>query len=80
MRQAGYQVETIRPLVLLDTVLRNDGVAMMLLNLMQAYVLQNDLVDEPTARAWADEQRRLLPTAASFSPWCILSCRDAVRS
>jgi ubiquinone/menaquinone biosynthesis C-methylase UbiE len=66
MRQAGYQVETIRPLVLLDTVLRNDGVAMMLLNLMQAYVLQNDLVDEPTARAWADEQRRLAADGCFF--------------
>ena len=59
MQQAGYQVETIRPLVFLDTVLRNDGLAMMLLNLMQAYALQNDLVDEPTVRAWTDEQRRL---------------------
>ena len=66
MRQAGYQIETIRPLVLLDTVLRNDGVAMMLLNLMQAYVLQNDLVDEPTARAWADEQRRLAADGCFF--------------
>jgi SAM-dependent methyltransferase len=59
MRQAGYEVETIRPLVFFDTVLRNDGLAMMLLKLMQAYALQNDLVDEPTVRAWADEQRRL---------------------
>lgn len=59
MEKAGYQVETIRPLLFLDTVLRNDGLAMMLLNLMQAYALQNTLVDEPTVRAWADEQRRL---------------------
>jgi SAM-dependent methyltransferase len=59
MRQAGYEVETIRPLVFLDTVLRHDGLAMMMLNLMQAYALQNDLVDEPTVRSWADEQRRL---------------------
>jgi len=26
---------------------------------MQAYAIQNDLVDEPTVRGWADEQRRL---------------------
>jgi hypothetical protein len=39
---------------------------MMLLNLMQAYVLQNDLVDEPTARAWADEQRRLAADGCFF--------------
>jgi arsenite methyltransferase len=59
MRQAGYEVETIRPLVFLDTVLRHDGLAMMLLNLMQAYAIQNGLVDELTVRAWADEQCRL---------------------
>ena len=59
MRQGGYEVETIRPLVFLDTVLRHDGLAMMLLNLMQAYAIQNGLVDEPTVRAWADEQYRL---------------------
>jgi ubiquinone/menaquinone biosynthesis C-methylase UbiE len=59
MREAGYQVDTIKPVVVLDTVLRNDGLAMMLLNLMQAYALKNDLVDEGTVRAWADEQRRL---------------------
>lgn len=59
MRQAGFQVETIRPLVFLDTVLRPDGLAMMMLSLMQAYALQNALVDEPTVRAWADEQRHL---------------------
>jgi ubiquinone/menaquinone biosynthesis C-methylase UbiE len=59
LQQVGYQVETIRPLVFVDTVLRNDGLAMMLLKLMQAYPLQNDLVDQPTVRAWADEQRRL---------------------
>jgi len=78
MRQAGYQIETIRPLVLLDTVLRNDGVAMMLLNLMQAYVLQNDLVDEPTARAWADEQRRLAADGCFFflpGAFCLVGAR-----
>lgn len=59
MEQAGYVVETIRPLVFLDTVHRQDGLAMMLLTLMQAYALQNGLVDEPTVCAWADEQHRL---------------------
>ena len=59
MQEAGYEVEAIRPVVFLDTVFRNDGLAMMLVKLMQAYALQNDLVDEATVRAWADEQRRL---------------------
>jgi len=66
MHHAGYEVEGIRPLVFLDTVLRNDGLALMLLNLMQAYALQNELVDEPTVRAWAEEQRRLASQGAFF--------------
>src|SRR3954452_12575545 len=66
MRQAGYQVDPIKPLVFLDTVLRNDGLAMMLLNLMQAYALQNDLVDEPTVRAWREEQRHLAAEGCFF--------------
>lgn len=59
MKHSGYQVETISPVVCLDTVFRNDGLAMMLLHLMQDYAVQNNLVDEPTVRAWADEQQRL---------------------
>jgi arsenite methyltransferase len=66
MQQAGYEVETIRPVVFLDTILRNDGLGMMLLNLMHAYALHNDLVDEATVRAWADEQRELAVTGRFF--------------
>ncbi|WP_134497138.1 methyltransferase domain-containing protein [Microvirga pakistanensis] len=79
MQQAGYQVGTIRPLVFLDTVLRNDGLAMMLLNLMQAYAVQNDFVDEPTVRAWADEQRRLAADGRFFfslAHFVVSGCRS----
>ncbi len=72
MREAGYEVEFIRPLVFLDTVLRRDGLAMMLLNLMHAYAIQNDLVDEPTVRGWADEQRHVAqapPLVSSHFRW-----------
>ena len=66
MRQADYQVETITPVVFIDTVLRHDGLALMLMSLMQAYALQSELVDEPTVRAWADEQRRLAADGRFF--------------
>lgn len=66
MQKAGYEVELIRPLVVLDTVCRQDGLAMMLLNLMQAYAIQHDLVDELTARSWADEQRHLAADGRFF--------------
>jgi arsenite methyltransferase len=59
MRQSGYEVVSIKPLVFLDTALRCDGLAMMLLNLMQPFAIQDGLVDERTVRGWADEQRRL---------------------
>ncbi len=39
---------------------------MMLLNLMQAYAIQNDLVDEATAHGWADEQRHLAADGRFF--------------
>jgi arsenite methyltransferase len=66
MRQAGYEAVSISPLVFLDTVFRHDGLAMMLLNLMQAYAVENDLVDEATVRAWADEQRHLAADGRFF--------------
>ena len=66
MREVGYDVEFIKPLVFLDTVFRQDGLAMMLLNLMQAYAIQNDRVDEPTVLGWADEQRHLAPDNRFF--------------
>ena len=66
MREAGYDVEFIKPLVFLDTVFRQDGLAMMLLNLMQAYAIQNDRVDEPTVLGWADEQRHLAADGRFF--------------
>jgi len=66
MREAGYEIVSIRPLVFLDTVFRQDGLAMMLLNIMQAYAIQNDLVDEPTVRGWADEQRHLAADGRFF--------------
>ncbi len=66
MREAGYEVVSITPLVLLATVLRLDGLAMMLLNLMHAYAIQNDLVDEPTVRGWADEQRHVAADGRFF--------------
>jgi hypothetical protein len=66
MREAGYGVEAIKPVVFLDTVFRQDGLAMMLLSLMQAYAIQNDLVDEPIVRGWADEQRQLAADGRFF--------------
>jgi SAM-dependent methyltransferase len=66
MRRTGYELVSIRPLVFLDTVFRPDGLAMMLLNLMQAYAIQNDLVEESTVRGWADEQRELAAAGRFF--------------
>jgi ubiquinone/menaquinone biosynthesis C-methylase UbiE len=66
MRQTGYEVVSIEPLVFLDTLLRQDGLAMMLLNAMQAFAIQNDLVDEPTVLGWADEQRHLAADGRFF--------------
>lgn len=66
MREAGYEVEGTRPVVFLDTDLRNDGLAQMHMSVLPDYVLQNGLMDEPTVRAWAEEQRELAAAGRFF--------------
>ena len=63
---AGFEVETIAPLAIFDATLRPDGLANMLIHLMQPYALQNGLVEEGQIQSWADEQRRLAASGRFF--------------
>jgi arsenite methyltransferase len=47
------------PLVCCDTALRADGIATMLLHLIEDYAVRQGLIDEAVAHAWAVEQRQL---------------------
>lgn len=53
---AGLVVEDIAPLTFLDAELRPDGIAAMMLILIEAYVIQNGLASKEEAADWRAEQ------------------------
>jgi ubiquinone/menaquinone biosynthesis C-methylase UbiE len=57
--QAGYTLESLRPVTFTDTVLRPDGIAQMMLLLMRQYALQNDLLPAAEVAGFFDEQQTL---------------------
>jgi SAM-dependent methyltransferase len=59
MREAGYAVEAVTPLVCSATDLPADSLPWLMIHLMKAYVIENDLIPADTAEAWADEQARM---------------------
>lgn len=59
LTDAGYRVESVRPITFTDTTLRPDGLANMLIILMTNYAIQTEPDAEEMARAWAEEQRAL---------------------
>ena len=59
MVAAGFAEPVTTPHLAVDQTLRHDGLANLMLHLIEAYVVQKDLVEASEARAWAEEQRRL---------------------
>jgi SAM-dependent methyltransferase len=59
LRQAGFDVETVRPLTICDHRLKPDGLAAMMMRLMRRYAVDNGHVTESEAQAWFDEQECL---------------------
>jgi SAM-dependent methyltransferase len=57
--QAGFALETVRPVTFTDTDLRPDGIAQTMLLLMRQYALQNDLLPAAEVAAFFDEQQTL---------------------
>ncbi len=66
LKEAGFAVDTVTPVTFSDTVLRPDGVANMMLLLIENYVKQNGLVPAEVATEWAAEQRRLATNGRFF--------------
>jgi len=58
LKAGGYELEAITPVIFVDHQFRPDGVARMLLHLIEAYTVQNELVEAPVVRAWAAEQHK----------------------
>ena len=63
---AGFLVDAVEPVTFCDTTLKPDGLANMMLHLMQSYAVQNELVGEQDAREWTEEQRALARSGRFF--------------
>ena len=59
LRKSGFEVEQVMPETFLDTVLRPDGLAAMMLILIEAYAVQEGLASAEEAAAWRNEQMEL---------------------
>ncbi|MBL4766642.1 MAG: methyltransferase domain-containing protein [Rhodobacteraceae bacterium] len=59
LRDVGFVVERIEPITFSDANLKPDGLANMMIHLMKQYAVDNGLVAEQEARAWANEQMAL---------------------
>lgn len=59
IRDAGFEVTGVRPVTTVDTDLRPDGLARMMLILMESYAVSQGHVPADEARAWAEEQEAL---------------------
>ena len=63
---AGFLVDRTTPLTCCDTVLRPDGVANLLLHLIEAHASQTGSPDLDEVKDWATEQRRLAAEGRFF--------------
>ncbi|GAA6159744.1 hypothetical protein NBRC116589_19180 [Ruegeria sp. HU-ET01832] len=59
LTDAGFEVEGVAPVTVCDTQLRPDGLANMLIVLMERFTKSKQLLPDEEAAAWADEQRAL---------------------
>ncbi|MEM7463623.1 MAG: methyltransferase domain-containing protein [Pseudomonadota bacterium] len=62
----GFVLEQTKALPFHDTKMAPDGLAFLLLHLIESYVINNELVEESVANAWAEEQRELAEKGKFF--------------
>lgn len=66
LEEAGFEVEGVSAHTNVDTALRPDGLARMMMILMENYAVSNGHLPADEARAWADEQVRLAADGRFF--------------
>ena len=66
LRAAGFELDTVRSVTITDTSLKPDGLANMMIQFMEGYAIQNDLMPEADARAWRAEQETLAQQGRFF--------------
>lgn len=66
LKQAGFVTDSIQPFTFCDHQLKPDGLANMLMILMENYAVANGHVPRDEAAAWAEEQRSLAAEGCFF--------------
>jgi len=66
LRAGGFAVDAVLPVPFSATVLHPDGLANMMIHLMEPYVVNKGLVSTEDARAWAEEQQALSDAGQFF--------------
>lgn len=66
LRDCGFQPDHVRPVTFCDTTLRPDGLALMMIRLMQDFAIQSGEISDAEATAWADEQNALADAGRFF--------------
>ncbi|MCK7613400.1 methyltransferase domain-containing protein [Roseibium sediminicola] len=66
LRAGGFAVDAVLPVPFSATVLNPDGLANMMIHLMEPYVVNKGLVSAEDARAWAEEQQALSDAGRFF--------------
>ncbi|TMV09548.1 methyltransferase domain-containing protein [Ruegeria sediminis] len=66
LRECGFAVDRVEPVVFCDTVLRADGLAAMMIRLIAAYASRNGDLPPAEAKAWASEQENLAEQGRFF--------------
>jgi SAM-dependent methyltransferase len=66
LKKAGFEVESISPITICDHHLKPDGLANMMMILMEGYAVSNGHMTQEEAGEWADEQRKLAEAGSFF--------------
>lgn len=66
LQENGFAVESVRALTIVDTSLRPDGLANMMLHLIEAFIAKQDGFSAEDARSWAGEQEDLATQGRFF--------------
>ncbi len=66
LKSAGFIVEGIQPVTVCDNELKPDGIANLMIHVMEPYAVNNDLVPSEEANAWVNEQFSLAKEGRFF--------------
>ncbi|MEY8117875.1 methyltransferase domain-containing protein [Falsihalocynthiibacter sp. BN13B15] len=66
LREAGFVVDEIRPVTVCDYVLKTDGLANLMMHVMEAYVVGQGHISENEGRLWREEQHALAKKGRFF--------------